>query len=130
MARKGKSRRMFEELAKVEAARKGRRERELDRWQSVLDTDSRVRLLCSMEASVRLREKRRAMARKKATKAKKKEEERVAAGLPPTRPARYMTEMSSDSESDEDRPGASRKGDHTPARPRWTRVHPVADPSE
>ena len=80
---------MFEELAKV-AARKGRQMRELDRWQSVLNADPQVRLLYSMEASVRLREKRRAMARKKAIKAKKAEEKRIAAGLPPARLARHM----------------------------------------
>ena len=129
MARKGKARRMFEELVKVEAALRGRGERELDRWRSVLGTDPRVRLLYSMEASVRLREKRRSMARRRAIKAKKAEEKRVAAGLPPTRPARYMAEMSSDSESDEDRSGIGRKGDHDPARPRWTRVHPAGVPS-
>ena len=80
-----------------------------------------------MEASVRLREKRWVMAKKKAIRAKKAEEDCIAAGLPPKRQTQRMAEISSDSEPDEDRPGAAHKGDHDPARPRWTRIHPSED---
>ena len=87
-----------------------------------------MRLLYSMEASVRLREKRRARAKKKALQAKKAEAERLAAGLPPKRPTWNGAEASSDSESEADHSGVAHKGDHDPGWPRWTRVHPTEDP--
>ena len=108
---------MYKELVKADAAQARLRERELDRWQAVLDFNPRLRLPITMGQGLHRRERlRKAMAKA----ARKRAARAVASAKSGTGPAPPLGADGSD--SDKEVPRAARGSSGKPVPPTWTRL--------